>query len=63
MLEQPDRAPAGTDERSEEILKLEAEMVLFTFLLPHLLQAGLSVSDFEVARTSNVCLQSSHLYS
>jgi hypothetical protein len=63
LLEHPDRAPAGTDERPEEILKLEAEMVLLTFLLPHLLQARLSVSDFEVARISKICLQSLHLYS
>jgi hypothetical protein len=63
LVEQPDRAPEGTDDRPEEILKLEEEMVFFTFLLPHLLQTGISALDCEVVRTSKIFLQSSHLYS
>lgn len=63
LVEQPDKAPAGIDERPEEILKLEAEMVFLIFLLPHLLQVCSLGSVAEVVRTSKTTLQSLHLYS
>jgi hypothetical protein len=63
LEEQPDKAPAGIDERPEEIRKLEAESVFLTLRLPHLLHSiFLSLSD-ELVSTSKFVLQSLHLYS
>ena len=63
LVEQPDKAPAGIDERPDEIRKLEAEMVFLTLRLPHLLHSiSLSLAD-ELVSTSKFALQSLHLYS
>jgi hypothetical protein len=62
-VEQPDKAPAGMDERPDEILKLEAEMVFLTLRLPHLLHSIFLSLVEELVSTSKFALQSLHLYS
>ena len=55
LQEPPDRAPAGAEDVfPDEILKLEAEIVFLTLLLPHLLHSTLSISVDEVVSTSKM---------
>jgi hypothetical protein len=64
LEEQPDRAPAGIEERPEEIRKLEAEMVFLTLRLPHLLHSiSCPAAEALPISTSKFALQSLHLYS
>jgi len=63
LEEHPDKAPAGIDDRPEEILKLDAEMVFLILLLPHFVHfISFSSSDL-LTRISKLALQSLHLYS
>ena len=56
--EQPDRAPEGILLPEEAIRKLPAEIVFFTFLLPHALQVTSFTALLELTRASNCFLQS-----
>jgi len=61
--EHPDRAPLGMDDLPVPILKLDAEIVLATFMLPHFGHLAGFVSCAEVVNTSKCFLQSRHTYS
>jgi len=64
LEEQPDRAPAGTeDRRLEPILKLELEMVFVTSKLRHCGHLTVSFTPEEVVSTSKWFLQSLQTYS
>ncbi len=63
FVEQPESAPEGMELEPEEIRKLEAEMVFFTTLLPHLGQTVSPAVSVEVTMVSNRDLHSWQRYS
>ncbi len=63
LEEQPERAPEGIDDDPPETRKLVAEIVFFTFRLPHSLHLTMSALEADVVRTSKCFLQSLHVYS
>lgn len=60
--EHPDNAPEGILLPPEASLKFEAEMVFFTWALPHFLQLTVSAPEV-LTMVSKRVLQSLHLYS
>jgi hypothetical protein len=63
FVEQPESAPEGMELEPEDMRKLEAEMVFFTTLLPHLGQTTSGAGSVEVTMVSNSPLQSWQRYS
>lgn len=58
LEEQPERAPLGIEDPPPAIRKLVAEMVFFTFLLPHLAQTTFSTPAEPVTSSSKKVLHS-----